>query len=269
MYLGIDVGGSHTRIATYDESGNQMSKKQFDTPQDYSQFLSVLSENLTNITINDIKLCVMAVPGLLDRQQGIIRAITNLPWQDKPIASDVSQLLGRKKVLIENDARLAGLAEAIAHPEYSRVLYLTISTGIGGALAVGGKLVKELEDTEVGHMPIQYNGQQTSWEQIASGRSLVERYKIEAHQITDPKQWEDVGTRIAFGVGELCAVLRPDTIVFGGGVGQYADKFTPFIASYLKEKLDSVVPQPKALLAPKYCEDSVLRGCYELAKQQN
>jgi glucokinase len=267
MYLAIDVGGTKTLIGLYGESGKLQSKVRIETSSDYQEFIESIKNNKPD-TMDGIKKCVVGVPGLINRERGIVHALGNLPWRDEPIRDDTSAAIGGVDTLIENDARLAGLAEAIAiSPPRSRVLYLTISTGIGGALIVDKKIVRQLQDAEMGHMPLYDGGKITSWEYIASGKAVVERYGMKAADITDPGTWQEIGEKIAYGVGALCAVLQPEAIVFGGGVGQFADKFIPSVQEYLKEHLQPVVVQPETLQGPKYGEDNVLRGCYELAVQ--
>lgn len=267
MYLAIDVGGTKTLIGLYSDSGELQSKSRIETSRDYDEFIDSL-KNLKLDTTNGIKKCVAGVPGLIDRKQGSVRALGNLPWKDKPIASGISKIAGNVETIIENDARLAGLAEAIAlEPPQKRVLYLTISTGIGGALIVDNQIVKQLQDAEMGHMPLYYDGKITSWERMASGRAVVENYGKHAKEIEDPDTWREIGKRIAYGVGALCAVTQPEAIIFGGGVGQFADKFIPTIEDYLQKNLHRVVRQPAVLAGPKYGQENVLRGCYELAAQ--
>src|SRR5680860_807728 len=105
MYLAIDIGGTKTLIAIYSESGELVSKEKVVTPHDYDEFMSSIRDYFANVSY-DIKSCVMGVPGLLDRQKGIVHALGNLPWRDKPIGNDVSQIIGGKPVKLENDSRL-------------------------------------------------------------------------------------------------------------------------------------------------------------------
>lgn len=267
MYLAIDIGGTKTLIGLYSESGELADKAKLQTSHDYDEFIDSIKYHKLD-TKYDIKKCVVGVPGLLDRKKGIVHALGNLPWRDKPMRDDISQIIGNADVMIENDARLAGLAEAIAlDSPRSRVLYLTVSTGIGGALIVDKKIVKELQDTEVGHMPLYHEGKLQSWESFASGRSVVERYGQKAVDIDSPETWREIGEKIAYGTGALCAALQPEAIIFGGSVGQLANKFTPIIKEYLSKNLHPVVTQPSVLSGPKFGEDNVLRGCYELARQ--
>lgn len=264
MYLCIDIGGSKTIVAVVDESGEIKSKAKIKTPVDYEAFISAIESQVSNIKY-DIKKCAVGVPGLINRDTGIVNALGNLPWKNQPIKADIAKIRG-VEVIIENDARLSGLAEALAQAPNKKVLYLTIGTGIGAALIDNGQIVEELEDTEVGKMPLEYEGQITAWEDFAGGKAITAKFERQASEITDSKAWEQIGQAIAYGVGILCSDFQPEVIIFGGGVGQYADRFIPAVEYYLASNLHAVVRQPEALYGPKYGEDSVIRGCYEIIR---
>lgn len=268
MYLAIDIGGTKTQLAIFDQSGKKISDKKFPTNENYETFLKNLEKNVAEISTNEILYCVCGVPGLLDREKGIAESLGNLPWKNKTISADVSKVINGLPVIIENDARLAGLAESAELVGiHEHVLYLTISTGIGGALTRNGEISVDLLDTEVGSMPLSYEGRTQAWEKFASGKSIVSRYGKQASEIEDTVVWQEIGQRIGYGVAVCCSVMQPDAIVFGGGVGQFADKFTASVTEYLDKNLNSMIRRPKALLQAKYGSESVVQGCYILLKQ--
>ncbi|HTE21866.1 MAG TPA: ROK family protein [Candidatus Limnocylindria bacterium] len=268
MYLAVDIGGTKTLVASFSNEGEIQERLKFPTPRDYQEFLDELAKNVANLSTSNLEVAVVAIPGLLDRQKGIVFALGNLPWQNERILEDISNHLGGLRVIIENDARLGGLAEAaLLKDSYQRVLYLTVSTGIGGALIQDGRIAKLLEDTEMGKMPLVFNGKVNHWEDFAGGRGVVSRFGKYASEITDHESWHEIGINLSMGIGAICSVLQPEVIVFGGGVGQFADKFTPTIATYLEKELHPVVRRPKALLAASHKEDGVIYGCYELVRQ--
>jgi glucokinase len=270
MYLGIDIGGTKTLVAKLSADGKIIDSRRFPTGQDYQQFLRELGENLEQLQLEKSFHCCAAVPGLLDRQAGTVHALGNLDWHDKPIRDDISRLIGGQPVLVENDAKLAGLSEAqLIKDKYRDVLFATVSTGIGGAFVQGGKLVTALQNMEIGKMPLVYNGEFVQWEDFAGGRGVVNRFNQRASEITDPAIWKVIGENIAYGLGAVCSVLQPEVIIFGGGVGEYADKFSPVILDFLAKRLHPVVRQPQAILAAQRPDEAVIYGCYELAKQHH
>jgi glucokinase len=269
MYLGIDIGGTKTLVAVLADDGNISDSRRFPTNQDYDRFLGDLSENLAQLKLEgDYKVCA-GVPGLLDRDAGIVESLGNLPWRHKPIRDDISAILNGRPVVIENDAKLAGLYEALLIKGLydDRVLFLTVSTGIGGVLVSGGRMVEALKDTEMGKMPLEYGGKIMHWEDFAGGRGVVANLNKRAAEITDPDEWRRVGEPIAYGLGAVCSVLQPEVIILGGSVGAYADNYKGVIMDYLSEHLHSNVRQPKDLLAAQNPDEAVIYGCYELLKQ--
>jgi predicted NBD/HSP70 family sugar kinase len=197
-----------------------------------------------------------------------VYALGNLPWRNKYIKQDIGKILEGKTIIIENDARLGGLSEAqLVKNEYQDVLFLTVSTGIGGAFVQNGRIARALQDTEMGKMPLLHNGVYTNWEEFAGGRSVVERFHKKAFEISDPDEWRQIGESIAIGVAPVCAVLQPEVIILGGSIGPHADKYSFAISDFLAKNLHSVIRQPKAILAAQRADDAVIYGCYDLAKQ--
>lgn len=269
MYLGIDIGGTKTLVAAFDNSGSRLAEKKFETNHDYSIFLKDLENVVAEISTNKIIACCVAIPGRINREAGVIYSLGNLDWRDKPIKDDVSKITGTSSVVIENDAKLAGLAEAqILKGKYNNVVYMTISTGIGVAEIRNGQIVEALKDLEMGKMPLKQDGAVMAWEKFASGRAIYEKYGQKASDITDENIWREIGENIAYGTAIVCSALQPEVIVYGGGVGQYAEKFSPPIYSYLKQNLHTNVTIPQEILPAHYKEESVIYGCFELLKQK-
>lgn len=268
MYLGIDIGGTKTYLATLDENGIILDSVKFPTDKDYQKFISDMELNLKHFDLGDDYTVSAGVAGQLDRKTGTVHALGNLPWVDKPIGPDISKLVGNRPVLIENDARLAGLSEAqLIKDQYSRVLFLTVSTGIGGALILNGQIVRALEDTEIGKMPLLYEGKIQNWEDFAGGRSVVSRFNKKAFEITDPDQWRQIGETIAYGLAICCSAFTPEAIVLGGSIGAHADKYSAGVMEYIRTQLHPVIKQPEVILAAQRADDAVIYGCYDLAKQ--
>lgn len=268
MYLGIDIGGTKTLVATLSDDGVITDKRRFPSDHDYDRFLGDLGDNLSQLDLADGYRACAGVSGLLDRGAGTVHALGNLPWKDKPIRDDISRLLGGTEVLIENDSRLAGLSEAqLVKDTYDDVLFMTVSTGIGGAFIQGGRIAQALQDTEMGKMPLWHDGDYVHWEDFAGGRGVVSHLHKKADDITDPAEWRLIGENLAHGLGAVCSIIQPQVIILGGSVGKHADSFSPFIAEFLARHLHPVVRPPKAILPAERPDDAVIYGCYDLAKQ--
>lgn len=269
MWVAIDIGATKTLIAVFNESGKIVKSTTHPTAKNYQQFLGELSTTFQAIKGDyTFKSAGVGVPGLIDRKKGAVIALGNLDWGNQPIQKDISIALGGIQTIIENDARLGGLSEAQYLPgNYSSVLYITISTGIGGALIQKGQIVKPLEDTEMGMMPLRYKDKLLAWEKFASGSAIVKKYAKKASEIHDQETWNEIAQNIAYGVAVVTSVLQPEAIIFGGGVGQFYKKFIPVVKDYLTKNLHSAVKQPK-LLGAKRPNEAVIYGCYINARQK-
>ena len=269
MIIGVDIGGTKTYVACFAGSGKLLREVRFETNHNYEQFLLDLEKHARALETTTGKIACVAVPGLLDREKGTVISLGNLPWKDRYIQNDIAQALGIPKTYIENDSKLAGLAEArYILDDYKRVFYLTISTGIGGALIVNGKLVPEMIDMEVGKTPMKHGDKIVDWEDFASGRAFTEKYGQKAVDVTDQKIWREYAHVLNLGLGMICAGYQPDVIVFGGGLGQRLERFKKYLTPYLEENLHSIVRQPKALLSTHYRGQSVIHGCYQYGKDK-
>lgn len=269
MYLGIDIGGTKTLVASFDGHGQLTEKVRFSSPQDYQSFSRELKASVATLSAKDFKYCGVGMPGLVDRETGRSKwAGGNLAWESCPLGDDVSAIVGCP-VAVENDANLAGLSEAkLVQDRYPTALYITISTGIGGVFVVDGAIDPSTADAEIGHMIYPSgNGHQT-WEQLTSGKAIVDKYGRRADEINDPETWEAVSEQIAVGLINLSAVLTPKAIILGGGVGGNLHRFKAYLDESLERLTPAAVTVPPILEA-QHPDEAVLYGCYELAKQRS
>lgn len=265
MYGAVDIGGTKTLVAVFDNDKKILEQVKFPTPVNYADFNIHLAEVVDKLSAKDFKRVVVAVPGLLDRKNGVGLAMGNLPWQNIPIGPDVEKIF-HCPVIIENDAKLAALSEAqYVKDDYKKVLYVTISTGIGAGLIVDGKIDPEFENIEPGQMILEHNGHFEQWEDFASGSAIYKKYQKKASEIEDQGIWYTIARNIAVGFNALIAILDPDIIIIGGGVGSHLEKFEARLIEQLKiyeHPLTPVPPIRKAI----HAEEAVIYGCYELAK---
>lgn len=269
MYLAIDIGGTKTLVAMFDAQGVLLEKYKFATDKTYSGFLDQLKAVLLEkFTGRHLAGCVCAVPGQIDHERGLALHEGNLAWTDAaPIKQDIEKILVRTPVFVENDAKVAGLGEAVAHDQYHTVLYLTVSTGIGAGVISGGKIAPVLASSEPGQMLLEFDGKIDKWENFASGRALVKAYGKPASEIDDPTIWREFSRRLARGIIELVAIIQPDAIIIGGGVGSHFEKFKlPLQAELAKLENDMVKVPP--IIKAKRPEEAVIYGCYELLRQK-
>jgi len=267
MYLAVDIGGTKTLLAVFDVKGKMRKELKFPTPQDYETFLAELDSNVKKLDVDDFQAAAVAVPGLLDRDAGKVLALGNLPWKNEPIEAEIESLLGCP-VAIENDAKLAGLSEAILIiKEFKRTLYITISTGIGLSLITNGIIDTKVGDLGGKGLLVEHNEKLVPWESFASGKAIFEKYGKRASDITDQADRKLISHNLAIGFIDLIAVLQPEVIVVGGGVGAHFEKFDKYLVKELKSYEVPMLPIPPIRKA-QHAEEAVIYGCYELVKDK-
>lgn len=268
MYLAVDIGGTKTLLAAFSADGQVVARHKFLTPADYNEFVQLFGSEIKKLGQHPFKQGVMAVPGRLDRELGVAIAFGNRPWENTPIVHDFQPLLPCP-VRIENDAKLAGLSEALLIiNEFKKVLYVTISTGIGSALIINGKIDINSQDSEGGQLLLEHNGKLMDWEDFGSGRAFKEKFGLPVGEITDPEAFYYIARNIAIGLIDLIATYTPEVIVLGGGVGAHLEKFQDRLEEELKIYANPLFAMP-ALRKAQRAEDAVIYGCYELAKEKN
>jgi predicted NBD/HSP70 family sugar kinase len=264
MYVGIDVGGTKTLVAVLDDKGVIKEEHKFPTNQDYDEFLRELADVIDGFTTKEFKACGIGIPATtLDRTNGIGLRFSNLPWRHVHVQEDVERIVNCP-VAIENDAKLACLSESMLLQEHHKVLYVTISTGIGYGLTRDLAIDPNVGDGGGKLILLEYKGKQVSWESFASGHAIVERFGKRAEDIHDKATWLRIAHDLALGFIELIAVLQPTIIVIGGSVGNYLDRFKPYLVEELEKYKNPLLVLPDIVQAqrPDY---AVVYGCYDYA----
>jgi glucokinase len=186
-YIGVDIGGTNIRAARFAPDSQVPEPKTKILTQAHLGLEVVLDRIELAIrevagSLDNIAGVGMAAPGPIDPFTGTLLRAANLPgWVDVPLRELVEQRIGRPTFL-GNDANLAALGEwkfGAGHG-HTDVLYMTISTGIGGGVVSGGRLVLGGRGlaTEIGHMlavpdgPLCGCGQRGHLEAVASGTAL-------------------------------------------------------------------------------------------------
>ena len=206
------------------------------------------------------------MPGRMNRMDGIVYAFGNLDWTNINIVDDLKGTLSCP-IHIENDANLAGLAEATSVlDEFNKTLYITVSTGIGGVLVIGGIMDPNTIDAEIGHTMHEHDGKLMRWQEFASGRAIVAKTGKMASEITDEKDWYLVARNIAVGLINTIATLTPECVVVGGGVGTHLDKYKVKLQEELEIYSNEMIKLPE-LRKALHPEEAVIYGGYLLAKQ--
>jgi len=137
-------------------------------------------------------------------------------WVGEPLLEKLKAMFN-SPVHLENDAALVGLGEAVygAGKGEEIVAYITLSTGVGGARIVGGKLDRTHYGFEPGNMIISEN---EYLEELISGKAIEKRYGKKISEIEDENVWDEVSKILAIGLNNIAVLWSPDVIVLGGSV---------------------------------------------------
>jgi len=170
LWLGIDIGGTKTALAVGDGQGALLARCRHPTratPDAHEDLRQLALEaralvQEAGLGLSAIRAVGVSVAGPLDVERGVVLNPPNLPWRQAPVREVLALELGRP-VHVENDANAAALAEwRFGAGRGSRdMLYLTMSTGIGGGLVLGGRLHRGVACSagEVGHVPVVWEGE--------------------------------------------------------------------------------------------------------------
>ena len=193
MYtIGVDLGGTNIAVGICDEELNIIVKDSVPTGagrdgelivKDMALLAKKLMDEL-NITTEDVEYVGIATPGSTNSKTGIVEYSNNLPFSNFPIADLFKKYLPVSRVLIANDANAAALAEALAGAAKGAdtSVMITLGTGVGGGVILGGKIfaggINE-SGTELGHTVIVKGGRQCTcgrrgcWETYSSATGLI------------------------------------------------------------------------------------------------
>ncbi len=259
--IGADLGGTKMAIGVLDS--NQKVRYRTTAPTagiELDRLLDRLEKNLWAAldACPQAEAIGLGIPSTIDRVRGVAIASVNLPIANVPIRELISKRLG-VPTFIDNDANVAALAEHRfgAAVEATNTVLLTIGTGIGGGLVLGGEVYRGSTGAgaELGHIVIDENGPRCQGncpnhgcvEALASGTALGREGRIAAeanpgsalgraleageeivgHTVTDAAISGDpvaievvatIGRHLGVALASLANIFEPDVIVIGGGV---------------------------------------------------
>ncbi len=190
-YIGVDLGGTNIAIGIVNEKYEIVKKGSTPTKPERGADaiiadMAALAKKLIaemGITMDDIVSAGVATPGTANSDTGVVEYANNIPFSHYPLAARLSAELGGMKVYIENDANAAAKAEAMAGVAVGSPfsVMITLGTGLGGGIVIGGKVYSgfNFAGAELGHIVIEKGGRQCScgrrgcWEAYSSATGLV------------------------------------------------------------------------------------------------
>ena len=294
-YIGIDLGGTNVRVAKVTEDGEVLEQvKAPSYSHDGTEKVMTNMKELIHSIPNweEASGIGAGVPGPVNTKEGVMMLSSNLPgFTGYPLAKEIEEEF-KLPTFLDNDANVAGLAEALvgAGKGLQSIFYITISTGVGGVLVVDGKTVsgKHGFGGEIANIIIDRNREKRNYlnagavEVEASGTALVRKGKevfgehiehggqifelarngnADAKAVIDDIQ-KDLGQMFA----TIACVCDPDMFVIGGGMMKSADVLLPGLVEHYKSMSHEALWDTPFVLAE--LEEPGIIGAAMLPKSQ-
>lgn len=264
MYLCFDLGGTNFRLSLFNRRGKLLYKKIYKTPGEYEQLLDFFRQFYKETGYKPLTAIGGGLAGPLDYQKKFLNKAPNLKFmKNKPLKEALEKIF-KTRVLLDNDATLGGLAEAVfgAGKNMKIIAYLAVGTGVGGVKIVNQKIEENSFGFEPGHQIIKIDGKNQYLEDLISGKGIELRYGIKAELLNSLKAWRQITDLMAVALNNLAVHWSPDIIVLGGSV------FKSVNLVELKRKTEKICRIYKKFPKIKKAElkDNVLFGAYYAAR---
>lgn len=259
--IGIDLGGTKMLSGVLDPDSKVLwEDREASTGQSEDELVEMLIEEIEEARSArpEVAAVGLGIPATIDHDSGVAVSAVNLPLADLPIRDLVTERTGLP-TFVDNDANVAALAEHLygAGRGSANLVMLTIGTGIGGGLVLGGEVFRGAHGAgaELGHMVVQADGPPCQGncpnhgciEALASGTALGREAKAAAESTPDSALgrllaagetvdgkaateaalggdetaigvFELIGGRLGVACASLANIFEPEAIVVGGGV---------------------------------------------------
>lgn len=304
--IAVDIGGTQLRVAVFPEKGVvPLQQAKIPTRGAGENPVDRLIKLISSVwpTEDRVRAISMAAPGPLNPKTGIVYSAPNIPgWVNFPLQKIIQDHFGLP-VILGNDANLAAVGEwkfGAGHGHHN-VLYMTISTGIGGGVICDDRLVLGEDGlaTELGHViitpggPICGCGHRGHLEAYGSGTAIA-RYVLEQLQNgvssiipkDPPPSARDVslaaeqgdalaieairraGTYIGYGLANYLHVFNPSIIILGGGVSKIGSLLLDPVKATMRESIMTPVYMDKLIITNAALgDDAGLLGALALAQE--
>lgn len=227
-FIGIDIGGTKiSGILLEDEKIINQGLTDTGAHRRMNEILDSLFELISKLMTPDVKAIGIGVPGILDKNQGKILEINNIPDFEGLILSKILEKKFHIPVFIENDANCFAYGESIfgAGKNYTNLIGITLGTGVGGGIIINRKIYSGHLGAagEFGCLPYadghfeEYGGNQFFIKYFGkSGKelfNLAEKGNVEAK-----KAFLEYGKHLANILSSLIYSFSPEAIIIGGSI---------------------------------------------------
>lgn len=289
--FGVDIGGTTVKLGLFEETGEILDKWEIVTrtedegkailPDIAASIVDKMKEK--KIEKSDVLGIGAGVPAPVT-EDGIVNGSANLGWKYKEVKKELEELTGLKAE-IGNDANVAALGEMWkgGGAGQKNMIMVTLGTGVGGGVIVGGKVITGSNGAggEIGHICVNYEETETCGcgrcgclEQYASATGIVRLAKrklaaetrntvlvketvtakdvfdaVKAGDVVAIEVAEEFGRYLGYALANLAAVTDPSVFVIGGGVSKAGEVLLSYIEKPFKERVFFANKDVKFVLA--------------------
>lgn len=296
----VDVGGTNLKIGVLNRSYKIIYREVVKTRQfkNKAELIGAIVVSIDRIMLKQRinKRAVLGLgiglPGPVDSQKGIVHFLPNIPgWKEVPLKKLLEKKL-RMPVFVDNDAKVMTLAERTlgAARNFNNCLCLTLGTGVGGGLILGGKLYRGPDNAsgEIGHLPINESGPRCNCggsacleAYVGNNRILLRAAKVFGRAITLERLsvlakegnkkagaiWERMGRQLGVALTAAVNILNLDAVVIGGGVAQAGAILLDSVKDTIRKRAMSVQAKRVKVLRAALSSDAGLIGAAVLVKE--
>jgi glucokinase len=311
VIAGIDIGGTKIAVAVATPAGERIADFRLPTEVQISadSMVEKVSQAIAEkVETGKSRLAAIGVgcPGPLDVEKGLVMSPSNLlDWNNFPIVK-LFQDRFDVPVVLENDANAAAVGEYVygAGRGFKNIVYITISTGVGGGIIINGEILHGVGwgAGELGHTIVQPDGTPCNCgskgcletvcagvhiarrarnrlangepslmnEMVSNASEVTAKTVIEAARREDKvasEIWTETCRFLAVGIGNVITLIAPQVVIIGGGVASVGDMLFAPLKSFLPEFVSMVPLEKVAILPAELGGDSGVYGALALAKQ--
>ena len=290
--FGVDIGGTTVKIGLFSVEGELLDKWEITTRTDeggkyiLSDIAESVKDKMTEKLINkeDVAGIGMGVPGPVKEDGTVLRCV-NLGWGIFNAAEELEKLIGLP-VKAGNDANMAALGEMWqgGGKGYKDIVMVTLGTGVGGGIILGGKMLSGVNGAggEIGHIQVNTEenetcgcGRKGCLEQYTSATGIVRSANIALNNSDKPSSLRSVqyvsakevfdaakkgdelasqlvenhGKCLGKALSNIACVVDPEVFVIGGGVSKAGDIITKTTEKYFQENAFHACKKTKFTLA--------------------